>query len=260
MDLQFKIIKPLPVSDKPLSTFVFIDYEYLYISFKKMYSIPPLLNLIVDDIRSFAKVSKISVFGDFTKPYISQERNRIRTITNNIIDCGYGDDANPKDFTDFIMLDHIYQDLYQVSVKQYIFVTGDGHFSSVAAFVKAHRNKTVGIYGVTGTLSRQLRECSSWTKEITAVEGETLEYQINILRNLKDAEVRGKIPTFMKTAEFTQRRYGGDMFQYENTLRSMIDEGYIIVSLCTALEGREFKMLSVDWERANKELLNNVPV
>ena len=32
MDLQFKIIKPLPISDKPLSTFVFIDYEYLYIS------------------------------------------------------------------------------------------------------------------------------------------------------------------------------------------------------------------------------------
>ena len=214
-----------------------------------------MFDALINEIKANGKIAKIYVFGDFTKPELSQERNRVRTVTSNIIDCGNESLNNKKDFTDFIMLDHIYQELIQTpTVQQFIFVTGDGHFSSAATFLRTFMDKTVGVYGVAGSLSRQLRDCSSWTKELCAIDGDELEYQTNLLKNLKSLETSGKIATFMKTVEHTARNYGGDQYRYEDVLSKLIGDGYINNKLCTGLEGREFKMLAVDWERIGKEL------
>lgn len=251
------MLKSPSQDEKKLHTIVFIDYESLYISFIKQYSIPPMLDALVDEIKTNGRITKIYVFGDFTKPELSQERNRVRTVTSNIIDCGNESAVLKKDFTDFIMLDHIYQEVIQnPAVEQFIFFTGDGHFSSAATFIRNFMDKVVGVYGVAGSLSRQLKDCSSWTKEVCAVDGDELEYQTNIFRNLKSAERRGLCPTFLKTAEFTARNYGGDQYRYEQILRKLIDEGYIINDICTAFAERgEFRMLTVDWERVSKELV-----
>ncbi len=72
-----------------------------------------MLDEICDEIKKNGKVAKIYVFGDFTKPELSQERNRVRTVTSNIIDCSNEGTILKKDFTDFIMLDTIYQELIQ---------------------------------------------------------------------------------------------------------------------------------------------------
>ncbi len=257
MKIEFKILKPPPEHCNLMYSIIFIDYEYLYISFKKQYSTPPMLHDICDEFKKNGKVSKIYVFGDFTKPELSQERNRVRTVTSNIIDCGNESSLLKKDFTDFIMLDHIYQELIQnPSVEQYIFFTGDGHFSSSATFLRNFMEKTVGVYGIAGSLSRQLRDCSSWTKELYAIDGDELEYQTNLLKNLKSAENKGLIPTFMKTIEHTIRSYGGDQYRYEQILHNLIDQGYINYDLCRAFADRgEFRMLAVNWERVNKELV-----
>jgi len=255
LKLQFKSVKPLPHSEDLLNTFVFIDYEYLFFRFKQSFSAKPMLDEIVDDINSIATVSRFTIFGDFSKPELSYERNRIRTITNNIIDCAYSNESSVKDYTDFIMLDHIYQSLYHTDdVEQFIIITGDGHFSSVIAFIKRNRKKVIGVYGLAGSLHRQLCDCSTWAKEISVAEGDELEYQTYLLRNLHDAETKGKLPTFGRTVDYTQGRYGGDRFLYERVLRNLIDEGYVVSSLCTSVEGREFKMLSVNWERVREEL------
>jgi len=258
MKLEFKVLKQPPENDKRLYTIVFIDYESLYISFNKQYSIPPMLDPIIDEIKTNGKIMKIYVFGDFTKPELSRERNRIRTITSNIIDCSNESAVLKKDFTDFIMLDHIYQELIQnPSVEQFIFFTGDGHFSSAATFIRTFMDKIVGVYGVAGSLSRQLKDCSSWTKEVCVVDGDELEYQTNLLKNLKSAEEKGLCPTFFKSVEHTARYYGGDQYRYEQILRKLIDEGYIQSVICDSFADRgEFKMLSVDWERVNQELVS----
>jgi uncharacterized LabA/DUF88 family protein len=246
-----------PHSGEKPYTIVFIDYEYLYITFFKQYSTPPMLDALIDEIKTDGRIFKIYVFGDFTKPNLSQERNRVRTVTSNIIDCGNESALVKKDFTDFIMLDHIYQELIQnPSVEQFIFFTGDGHFSSAATFLRNFMDKTVGVYGIIGSLSRQLRDCSSWTKEATAIDGDEQEYQTNLLKNLKSAESKGVTPTFMKTVEFTVRNYGGDQYRYEQVLRKLIDDSYISSDICTAFPERgEFRMLTVNWERVNKELV-----
>ena len=256
MKIEFKTLKAPPENNKQLYSIVFIDYEYVYISFMKQYSTPPMLHEICDEIKQNGKVAKIYVFGDFSNPDLSPERNRVRTVTSNIIDCGNESTVVKKDFTDFIMLDNIYQELIQnPAVEQFIFFTGDGHFSSAATFLRNFMDKTVGVYGVAKSLSRQLRDCSSWTKELNAIDGDELEYQTNLLKNLKTAESRGLIPTFLRTVEHTIRSYGGDQYRYETILRKLIDDGYIDNNLCTAFSDRgEFKMLTVNWERVNKEL------
>ncbi len=257
MKLEFKTIKPPQDSAKLAYTIVFVDYEYLYISFSRQYSQPPMLDEICSEIKQNGKVAKIYVFGDFTKPELSQERNRVRTVTSNIIDCSNEGTYLKKDFTDFIMLDTVYQELIQnPAVEQFIFFTGDGHFSSSATFLRNFMEKTVGVYGIAGSLSRQLRDCSSWTKELNAIDGDELEYQINLLKNLKAAQESGRIATFLKSVEFTIRKYGGDQYRYEQILRKLIDDGYIHNDICTSFSDRgEFRMLTVDWERVNKELV-----
>ena len=259
MKLEFKNLKAPPVEEEPPHTVVFVDYEYLYISFMRLYSTAPMLNEIFQELKSAGRITKIYVFGDFTKPELSQERNRVRTLTSNIIDCGNETGVLKKDYTDFIMLDNIYQELIQnKQVKQFIFFTGDGHFSSAATFLRNYMDKVVGVYGIAGTLSRQLRDCSSWTKEMAPVEGDDLEYRGNLLKNFRFAADRGMCPTFMKTVEHTVRKYGGDLYRYERELRKLIDEGYITSEVCTSFPERgEFRMLVVNWERVEQELLSD---
>ena len=256
MKLEFKTLKPSHDASRSLYTIVFIDYEYLYISFTKRYVIPPMLEEICDEFKQNGKVAKIYAFGDFSKFEFSQERSRVRTVTSNIIDCGNESTILRKDFTDFIMLDHIYQELIQnPAVEQFIFFTGDGHFSSAATFLRNFMDKTVGVYGITNSFSRQLRDCASWAKELNAIDGDELEYQTNLLKNLKSAESKGLTPTFMKTVEFTMRTYGGDQYRYEEILRKLINQGYITNDLITAMADKgQFKMLSVNWDRVQKEL------
>lgn len=259
MKIEFRPIKSPPENNEQKRTIVFVDYEYLYISFSKEYSIPPMLNEIFDELKQNGKIMKTYVFGDFTKPELNQERNRVRTMTSNIIDCG-NEQNERKDFTDFIMLDTIYQELIQnPSVEQFIFFTGDGHFSSVSTFLKNYMDKTVGVYGILGSLSRQLRECSTWVKELRAVEEPTLTYQVNLLKNLKSLESRGKVGTFMRTVEFTMRSYGGDLYRYENALSELIDDGYVENTLCDSFADRPaFKILSVNWDKVKNELGVNI--
>lgn len=255
MKLEFKQIKASSEGTAARNTIVFIDYESLYISFQRQYAGAPMLDIIVEELKKNGRINKIKVFGDFTKPEIQRERNRIRTITSDIIDCGNESLINKKDHTDFIMLDHIYQEAYQnPAVEQFIICTGDGHFSSVATFLRMYMNKIVGVYGVYGSLSRQLKECSSWAKEINTIDDEDIVYQTNLLANLWRVEQAGKIATFHKTVEVAVRHYGGNENRYYQVLRDLLEQGYIHSVPCKVIEGKEINMLEADWEKINREL------
>ena len=255
MKLEFRSQKaPQEETAKPI-TAVFIDYESLYLSFMNKYATAPDLEPMIEDVKKHGRVLKIKVFGDFTKPEINQERNRIRTVTSDIIDCGTEASVLKKDFTDFIMLDHMYQEIIQnPSVQQYVLFTGDGHFSSVATFLKTFMDKSVGVYGVPGSLSHQLRDCCSWSKMINMVDDEDEVYQMNLLRNFKTIEQKGLVPTFRKTIEHAARIYGGNENKYELILREMISDGYVTRQAVT-VNGNEFMSISPVWEKINAELM-----
>ena len=254
MKLEFRSQK-IPQEDTPKPiTAVFIDYESLYLSFMCKYATAPDLGPMIENVKQHGRVLKIKVFGDFTKPEIDQERNRIRTVTSDIIDCGTEAGVLKKDFTDFIMLDHMYQEIIQnPSVQQYVLFTGDGHFSSVATFLKTFMDKIVGVYGVPGTLSHQLRECCSWSKLINMVDEEDEVYQMNLIRNFKSIEQKGLVATFRKTIEHAARIYGGNENKYELILSEMITAGYV-TRQAVKVNGNEFMSISPVWDKINAEL------
>ena len=140
------------------------------------------------------------------------------------------------------------------SVQQFVLFKGDGHFSSVATFLKTFMDKGVGVYGIPGTLSNQLRDCCSWSKLINIVDEEDEVYQMNLLRNFRAIEKKGLVATFRKTVEHVVRVYSGNEYKYELILSEMIADGFV-TRQAVRLNGNEFMSISPVWEKINGELM-----
>ena len=139
--------------------------------------------------------------------------------------------------------------------EQFIFVTGDGHFHSAATFIRSFNDKTIGVYGVAGSISNLLRDCSTWTMEINAIEPDELELQTNLLNKFREAEERGVLyPSFRKTIEIASQTYGGDPERYGQVLSKLITDGYVTNETIT-LPDHSFRSLRVDWHRVSEGLL-----
>ncbi|MDR0324698.1 MAG: NYN domain-containing protein [Oscillospiraceae bacterium] len=249
-----------PLVDDQLPTAVFIDYESLFFNFYNNSHGKPDLKEIVGDLKTMGKIMSIKVFGDFTKPELTHERNRVRTITNFIIDCGNESTLIKKDFTDFIMLDHIYQEAFQNQMAtQFILITGDGHFSSVATFLKTYMDKEVGVYCTRPNLSRHLRDCVSWARAIEIYDDDKQEYIRKIASSLRRTEQNGKIATFMKTCEHIAQYDNVDFDNCKSIMRELISDGYISTEIITSFSDREIQRLVPNWEMLNQLLKKSSP-
>ncbi len=146
----------------------FVDYEHWFISMDTLYNRQkPDLAAWFADLGERGRVVDAIFFGDFSKGGMKNEISRIRLFTNKIIDTCNPNPKSNKDFTDFIILDNIYQRaMSSDDVDMFVIFSGDGHFSSVAAFLKTNLGKEVGIYGIGGATSRQLRDTGDWYVEI----------------------------------------------------------------------------------------------
>ncbi|MGI6742627.1 MAG: NYN domain-containing protein [Eubacteriales bacterium] len=148
----------------------FVDYEHWYIALDNLYGIRPDIKGWRDELAQKYDLSEIIIFADFSNPSLRAEISRIREVTNIIIETQNSSPTYAKDFTDFIMLDHIYQKtVSSPDIDVYIIFTGDGHFSSAVSFIMNRLNKPVVIYGVRNSLSNQLRNTASEVYEIPAV-------------------------------------------------------------------------------------------
>lgn len=130
------------------------------------YGMKPNIKTWFENISSRYNLTEAVFFADFSHKSLADEIQRIRPYSNKIIDT-----RNPtgvkKDFTDFIILDNIYQKaMMSEGIDVFILFSGDGHFSSVVSFLKNICGKEVGIFAVEGSFSRQLRECASWSEAV----------------------------------------------------------------------------------------------
>ena len=144
----------------------FIDYESWYVSMNVNYGMKPNIKSWFETISKRYNLTETVFFADFSHKSLADEIQRIRPFSNKIIDT-----RNPtgvkKDFTDFIILDNIYQKaMMSEGIDVFILFSGDGHFSSVVSFLKNICGKEVGIFAVEGSFSRQLRECASWSEAV----------------------------------------------------------------------------------------------
>lgn len=134
---------------------IFVDYEHWYISFDKFYNKKPDIKAFREELAQTYEIADIIFFADFSNPSLRSEISRIREVTGSIIETQNASAHFKKDFTDFIMLDHIYQSaLMRSDIDTFIIFSGDGHFSSVVSFLKTKCRKEVGIYGVKGRHQR----------------------------------------------------------------------------------------------------------
>ena len=149
----------------------FVDFEHWYISCDRNYKKRPDILGWFEEISKKYDVRDITFFADFSNQTLRAEIPRIRQITTSINDTQNASDKVVKDFTDFIMLDQIYQQAIQrEDIQAYIIFTGDGHFSSVVSFLKNRCHKFVEIYGVKNCTSSQLKMTASRYTEVSDEE------------------------------------------------------------------------------------------
>jgi len=237
----------------------FVDYEHWFISLDKLYKMRPDIKSWRDELASKYEIKEIIFFADFSNPLIRPELSRIREVTNYIIETQNTSSSFKKDFTDFIMLDHIYQKAMTAhDVDVFILFTGDGHFNSVVNFLITQMGKTVGIYAVRDALSTQLRNTASFTVTVPREDNNYLEYYRMILRNMKylqnNSGKRPSYPSFMPTVQNVARINNVPQSAIADALQRLIANGYINQTQERPYGfSRSIKVLHVNWEKCRAD-------
>lgn len=244
-------------SKKP-AAIAFVDYEHWYISCTKFFSVKPDIRGWRSEIAGRCDPREILFFADFSNPSLRAEIPRIREITSSIIETQNTGTRFKKDFTDFIMLDHIYQKaLTFPDIDTFIIVSGDGHFSSAVSFLVNRCQKQVLVYGVRDAISTQLKNTATETIELPLEETGLRPYQTMLLENLKYLENSKKdrsrlYPTFWGTVENTAAHQNADRGKLADAMRQLIDRGYIVQSQIK-IGNRDVKIISADWKSIERD-------
>lgn len=244
-----------------LRSIVFVDYESWFYGMHNQYNAETDVSGWFKDLKTKGLIDDIYIFGDFeNNKMIAQDRLKLRTLTSNIIDCA--NIESKKDYTDFIILDRIYQTVIRNDmINQYIIFSGDGHFSNVSAFLKNFKDKVVGIYAVQGTLSQQLKNSASWVELITPPEAQNTSIETVSENNTENNEeycqklildyirVNSSSPTFVPTFTNTVQNVSASNniskdFVSES-LKNLIEQKIISQRLQTTYCGKVLKGLAV---------------
>lgn len=213
---------------------VFVDFEHWYIAMNNMYHSKPDYKSWLKDLNKRVNAEEIVFFADFSHQNLSQEIPRIREFTNRIIETKNADPRYKKDFTDFIMLDNIYQKaMFDRDIETFVLFTGDAHFSSVVSFLVNRCDKEVGIYGVKDSFSKQLKNTASWFVEVTKTAKENpydayYKMLFSSLANAENKQRKNVKPTFQKTVSVVANYHKLPHKTIQKALEKMIEEQYII--------------------------------
>ncbi len=232
------------------SAVAFVDYEHWYISLNNNYGIRPNIKGWFEDLQKRVNLKEVLFFADFSHKNLADEIGRIRPYTNKIIDTRSPTGAAKKDFTDFIVLDNIYQKaLMADDTEAFILFSGDGHFSSVTSFLKNIYGKEVGIYAIKGCFSRQLQETASWCVTLPDEADVFGVYFRKIFEYLKNEETKKSrdLPTFAKVVDAVASDRRLERKKAVVALERLIEDGVITKR---RMGGKNGEVLFVDWEAA----------
>ncbi len=252
----FTTRKQPPITDHALQSLIYVDYESLFYGMYDRFKLKPNLVALLDELKSQGRFAEsIKVFGDFSNELIKSEQGKIRTITSTIIDCQQpNSEGHKKDYTDFLMLDSIYQDsMTKPHVDQFILITGDNHYSSVATFLRTQKDKVIGVYAVEGTLGRQLADCSSWVKTIMPKDATEDKYRENLVLCMLSAQEKNIKSTFMNTLNHAVVYYGGVFDIYRRILSDMITEGAVTQQMEDAPDGTPIRTIRLKQESGSEQ-------
>jgi uncharacterized LabA/DUF88 family protein len=229
----------------------FVDYEHWYIALENLHSQKPDIASWFADMTKRGRVVDAMFFADFSRDGLKDEIARIRTFSNKIIETRNPNPRYKKDYTDFIMLDNIYQRALSNDVDIYVIFSGDGHFSSASSFIKNNLGKEVGIYGVGGAMSKLLKDSSDWYVEIPDVGSKQRHISGLILSSIKRAEKnRFNFTTFSSTVSYVAGTYDLERDDVRDVLVSLIDNDVISQREIIVNKTDKLRVLTVNWPKA----------
>ena len=238
-----------PVSPSSLPRAVaFVDYESWYVSLKTTYAIAPDIKGWFEELNRHYQLIDVTFFADFSHRSLADELRRIRPYTNKIIDTRSPNGVE-KDYTDFIMLDNIYQKALSASdIQTFILFSGDGHFSSVVAFLKNFYHKNVVVYGIQDCFSAQLREAASET--VTLPD----EKQLNrgIYQTIFDYLRRASAPTYDGALQYVSDKHKNVSRKTIQNAMDLLEKREVLSQ--RNLPGSKSRQLFVSWENAEEWL------
>lgn len=241
--------------EKKRKAIAFVDFEHWYISLEKLHRQKPNIKAWRDELAEEYNIADIYFFGDFSNPSLRSEIEKIRQVTNLIIETKNASGFYKKDFTDFIMLDNIYQTAINRSdIETFIIFSGDGHFSSVVTYLCTRCDREVGIYGVREAISGQLKNVASWVREIPVPSEKLRGFYYPILQNLKTLEDKSKpsYPSFKATCEYVSKYYELDRDTVKEAMLEMLEKGYLIQK-DVSVSGKTIRVLKPDWTLAIRD-------
>jgi hypothetical protein len=231
-----------------IRTAVFVDYETWSYGCRNQYFTDPDVSSWFANLKDKGQIDDVLFFADFTHESIKDHTLKLRNISNSIIDCSKGD--KEKNYSDFIMLDHIYQRLFrQPEIKQFVLFTGDSHFQSVVAFLRNFNEKKVGIYALDGSLNLLLAEAADWYVRIVPSNGRYDTIKRAIYKNLRWAKEKNIIvATFSKTVSVIAKNNPGfSESEITSVLSDLINKGIVSQSeTIITNNGNTVKKLTLD--------------
>lgn len=223
----------------------------------KRYSLRPRVREWRDRLAAEYDIKEILFFGDFSNPGLRSDIQQIREVTNLIIDTQNTSPHYKKDFTDFIMLDYIYQKaMSSPDVDTFIIFTGDGHFSSVVRFLIEKCGKKVLIYAVKDGLSGILKNVCTGSYEIPGDHDIELTYYSMIAKQVKEADVSGKRlsePSFSYVVGAVSEYYGIDRETVKEYANKMVKKEYLTVNMRRVSYNKRISTVTVNEEKLQKD-------
>ena len=224
----FGIKKTEKQGKKPRAA-AFVDFEHWAISLHKNYAMKPDIRAWYKELSQNYDLVDVYFFGDFSNTYLRAEIPKIREITTGIIETQNTSAHHKKDFTDFIMLDHIYQRSFQDDLDAFILFTGDGHFSSVVSYLTNKRRKTVEIFGISGAISGTLKNTATKVTALPTKEALALSRERLILHTLKKIydQQSNPRPTYLKTIQVVAEENGISKDEIQKAMDSLVEKDYV---------------------------------
>lgn len=208
----------------------------------------PDIAAFTDEVKKHWHIASYTFFGDFSNASLQNEMHKIRGYTNDIVETKNGGGYFKKDFTDFIMLDKIYQTAYaDKTVDTYVIFTGDSHFTSVVLFLKNVCRKNVVVYGVKNAFSGQLMTAASSYREIEPDELAPLCRLIVESIYALEKETKDAKPTFMKTIDAVAGKNNADKADVRRAMDRLFEKN-CISQYVKKLGANDVKLLKVDYK------------
>ncbi len=232
----------------------FIDYEHWYVSVKKNFGLRPDIKAWYDELSESVTLVDAFFFADFSHRSLADEIGRIRPFSNKIIDTRNTNGNVTKDFTDFIILDNIYQKaIDSEDIDVFILFSGDGHFSSVCSFIKNKVGKELWVYGIRNSFSKQLQEIASRSCTLPTKKELKRRYNRVILDEIALNEKNGVSSEREKILQSASKKIKGNQDEISRAMEELLVDGFLSERNILLSRKQRKKILFVDWSKVQCE-------